>query len=182
MTFEFYLTIWGAALSTILAFITVVKHLRENRSFLSIVAHVENPYEEISITICNISPTPATITSYKICFGEFELKKVVLAKPIKLSQSDIWINSVSRKGLLIHNYLELLQDMNSPFTISVTLSTGKIYRKHIYISPQILNDLYNDRIEPFVHTDGETKWYCVLAFLRCPLELLFCCYPLAEKH
>lgn len=159
----FYLTIWGAILSSILAIIKIFEYKSYSKSNLYLVATVHSPFNNISIVGYNKGKKPMSIKSLKIGYGDFfegnpyNGKKILQLdekKSIKLSEGDYYIKEINIHKLNIELH-KIISESNYYKRLYVKLLTitNEEFITMVYIDPSIISFEYFKPAEQFIATD-----------------------------
>src|SRR6516225_1681794 len=101
----FILTLWGAVLSTVLGVITFITFRKGSRVKLGIIGTVDEPFDHLRISVCNLGSRPGTVTAYSIGIGvspntQVQILKRQLNTEKKLAESDIWTTTIDTPTIL----------------------------------------------------------------------------------
>ncbi|MBV8253530.1 MAG: hypothetical protein JO154_13065 [Chitinophaga sp.] len=155
----FILTVWGAALSTVLGVITFITFRKGSRVKLGIIGTVDEPFDHLRISVCNLGTRPGTVTGYSIGVGvskntQVQILKRQLNTEKKLAESDIWTTTIDSPTILsAKSELNIKQIYFQRIWINIFLSSGKILSNVAFINPKIINTDHYDRAEQFIATD-----------------------------
>jgi hypothetical protein len=156
---KFILTIWGAGLSTLLGLLAVIKFRKESRVRLGIIGTIDEPFEHLRISICNLGSKPATIVAYSIGVGptdksQEQILKRQLDTEKKLAESDIWTTTVETSTIRsLREEQSIKQVYFQRIWVNAFLSSGKILSNVAFINPKIIHKDYYDKAEQFIATD-----------------------------
>jgi hypothetical protein len=157
--YSLILSVWGAALSTILAVLTFIRFKRDSSTMLLTFGVSTAPFDKVRIDICNKGRKPVTLKAIALGIGasknhQTELVKITYSAPTKLSESDMHFEKVSR--LELQNAIKTKNIKQKEFQllwINVQSSTGKKFSHPVYIDPAIIKGEFYKKAEQFIACD-----------------------------